>query len=65
VSQDSWAFVRDRLTDLGLARLQEDYDKRAEMMPERSGEASRIGREDFACGWMSLAQRLGGKVYLR
>jgi len=33
-------------------------------LPDRPGGAGRLGREDFAAGWMSLAARLGAGVYL-
>lgn len=62
---DPWAFAVPRLTPFGLARLREDYANRDRILPERTGGARAIGREDFAAGWIAHAQRCGANTYLK
>jgi hypothetical protein len=47
----------DDLNDYGRARLEEDYARREQFMPDRPGGATRIERHGFAAGWIGLAVR--------
>ena len=65
MTSDVWAFCRDRLTTFGMARLADDYEHRAEVMPDRPGGPGAMSRQDYAAGWIAHAQRCGAAVYLR
>jgi hypothetical protein len=47
-----------------MNRLIADYEDRARILPDRTGGQKRIGREDFATGWIAHALRCGEQAYL-
>jgi hypothetical protein len=47
----------DDLNDFGRAMFEEDFGRRGEFMPERTGGAGRIERQGFAAGWIAMSVR--------
>jgi hypothetical protein len=47
----------DDLNDYGRAKFEEDFAKRSDFMPERTGGPGRIERQGFAAGWIAMAVR--------